>query len=196
MIVLDRLTDRIVCHYKGRPLANVFYETCRRILKYYNATANYERSNKGIYGHFYNMRCLNLLCDEPDILKEKGISKANTIGNNAKGTAPSTQVNAWGRELSALWTETPAYGEDKESEVVNMDKIRSLGILREILSYNDDGNFDDISALGMLMIYRENIATTRVIKESQKKAILTDPFWGRHTPGFQATNFWGEKKFK
>lgn len=196
MIVLDRLTDRIVCHYKGRPLANKFYETCRRILKYYNATANYERSNKGIYGHFFNMRSLQMLCDEPDILKEKGISKANTIGNNSKGTAPSTQVNAWGRELSALWTETPAYGEDKDSEIVNMDKIRSLGILREILSYNDDGNFDDISALGMLMIYRENIATTRVVKESQKKVIMNDPFWGRHTPGIQNVNEGFEKKFR
>jgi hypothetical protein len=66
-----------------------------------------------------------------------------------------------------------------------MDKIRSLGILREILSYNDEGNFDDISALGMLMIYRENISTTRVVKENQKKAIFEDPFWKRHTPNFQ-----------
>jgi len=185
IIVLDRLTDRIMCHYKGRPLANKFYETCRRILKYYNATANYERSNKGIYGHFYNMKCIHLLCDEPDILKEKGISKANTLGNSSKGTMPSTLVNAWGRELSAFWTEQRAYGEDDESEIVNMDKMRSLGILREILSYNDDGNFDDISALGMLMIYRENLATNRILGESKKITIMDDPFWKRHTPGFQ-----------
>ena len=181
MLVLDRLTDRIVCHYKGRPSANTFYETCRRILKYYNATANYERANKGIYGYFYNMRCLHLLCDEPEILKEKGISKANTIGNNLKGTAPSLPVNAWGRELAALWSESPAYGEDAESEIVNMNKIRSLGLLREILSYNDTGNFDDISALGMLMIYRENLMMTKVRKESKTKSIMNDVFWKRHT---------------
>lgn len=195
-ILLDRLTDRIVCHYKGRPMANKFYETCRRILKYYNATANYERSNKGIYGHFYNMNSIHLLCDEPDILKEKGISKANTIGNNSKGTAPSTAVNAWGRELSAQWSELPAYGEDPDSEIVNMDKIRSIPLLREILSYNDTGNFDDISALGMLMIYRENIATTRVVKETQKKSITMDPFWTRNTPGLQRIMNNNVNKFK
>lgn len=195
MIVLDRLTDRIVCHYKGRPMANVFYETCRRILKYYNATANYERSNKGIYGYFYNKQCLHLLCDEPDILKEKGISKANTIGNNSKGTSPSIQVNSWGRELYAVWSELPAYGEDADSEVVNMDKIRSLGILRETISYNDVGNFDDISAMGMLMIYRENIASNRITKEDSRKAIKMDPFFARHTPQLERVSDMFRKKF-
>lgn len=179
IIVLDLLTDRIVCHFKGRPTADKFYETCRRILKYYNGTANYERANKGIYGYFYNAKCLHLLCDEPEILKEKGISKANTIGNNSKGTAPSIAVNAWGRTLLALWTEQKAYGEEDDSEIVNMDKLRSLGILREILSYNDTGNFDDISALGMLMIYRENLISQKVQLLKPKKTDI-DPFWKRN----------------
>jgi len=181
--ILDRLTDRIVAHFKGRPTANQFYETCRRMLKYYSATANYERSNKGIYGYFYNKHCLHLLCDEPKILKEKGISKANTAGNNAKGTAPHEIVNAWGRELAQTWMDSRAYGEDEGSEIVNMDKIRSLGLLREIISYNQHDNFDDISSLGMLMIYREDLMVVKVRQDSVQKSILNDPFFKRHSPG-------------
>lgn len=542
IIVLDRLTDRIVCHFKGRPKANKFYETCRRILKYYNATANYERANKGLYQYFYTMHCLQLLCDEPEILKEKGISKATTFGNNAhpydefvmtpdgsklwenikigdtlfneagditkvidipfdgfadiyeielfdgrkvkassghlwkviehnkyeriysteellkryktnrkykngkvynrrnikiisskaidfaekevtidpytlglllgdgsftgrmynsirftssltdleeykkyvpyeftkpsdgrhmyikinnigkyvkqlglhntrsnnkfipdvykynskkvrtellkglidtdggidsngylsysttskqladdilfivrslgynatvwknkagykdrdnnfincddcyrvsiwttdvlcklerkinkltinssrirsrekgitikniqyigkeqckcvtvdnpsglylinnfivthnsKGTAPSQPVNSWGRELSAHWSESKAYGEDEESEVVNMDKIRSLGILREMISYNDDGNFDDISALGMLMIYRENLLNLKVVRDSYNVPRQLDPFFLRHTPNNQHSRSLMEHNFR
>jgi hypothetical protein len=179
IIVLDRLTDRIVCHYKGRPSANKFYENCRMILKYYNATANYERRNKGIYGYFFNKQCLHLLCDEPQILKEKGISKATTAGNNSKGTAPSVPVNSYGRELAVTWEASPAYGEDVEKEIINMDKIRSIALLQETIAWNPDGNFDDISALGMLMIYREDLVQIKLTVERGDKTLADDDFWKR-----------------
>ena len=185
IFILDRFTDRIVAHFKGRPTANKFYETCRRMLKYYTATANYERSNRGIFGYFYGKHCLHLLCDEPRILKEKGISKASIAGNSSKGTAPSGIVNAWGRELGQTWMDSLAYGEETESEITNMDKIRSLGLLKEIIGYNQHDNFDDISSLGMLMIYREDLMVVKVNREERKKLITDDPFFKRHYPGKQ-----------
>lgn len=43
MFVFDLFTDRIVAEYTGRPLlANTFYENCLRLIKFYNAIANYE----------------------------------------------------------------------------------------------------------------------------------------------------------
>jgi hypothetical protein len=179
ILVLDKITDRIVAHYKGRPPANKFYETCRRLLKYYNATANYERRNKGIYGYLFNTHCLHLLCDEPNILKDKGVSKANTIGNNSKGTAPSVAVNQYGMELAQTWMDSRAYGEGEESEVTNMDRIRSVALLREIISWNSNNNFDDISALIMLMIYREDLLTVKIEPYKKQSTIMDDPFWGR-----------------
>lgn len=179
IIILDRLTDRIVAHYKGRPAANKFYETCRRMLKYYGATANYERRNKGIYGYLYNTHSLHLLCNEPEILKERGISKANTIGNNALGTAPSVPVNNYGLELIQLYYDTPAYGESEDSELRNIDKIRSIPLLKETIAWNSTGNFDDISAMIMLMIYREDLIQIKVRTDTNVKTIMDDPFWGR-----------------
>lgn len=177
ILVLDQLTDRIVCHYKGRPRANEFYERCRRILKYYNATANYERRNKGIYTYLYNLHQLHLLCDEPEILKDKGISKANTIGNNLKGTAPSEPVNNLGLELFEIYLSNKAYGEEDGSEVTNYDKQRSIALLREIISWNSNGNFDDISAAIMLMIYRESLRTVFTPNQDKIKTLADHKFW-------------------
>jgi hypothetical protein len=182
ILVLDLLTDRIVCHYKGRPEADTFFETVRRILKFYNATANYERNKKGLYGYLYNKGQLHWLCDEPEILRDKGISKANTFGNNSKGTHASTPVNLYGLQRSAQWMSLTAYGEEKEdSEVTNLDKIRSIPLLKEIIAWNPDDNFDDVSALIMLMILREDRLTFKDrLARKQITQVTSDPFFDRH----------------
>lgn len=191
MFVLDRFTDRIVAHYKGRPAADIFYEQCRRLALYYNCKINYERDKKGLRGYFVNKGSLNVLVDEPEILKERGISKANIIGNNAKGTHASTAVNSWGVELSALWMDTGAYGEPEESEIVTLQKIRSIGLLREIINYVPDPklNFDDISALGMLMIYREDLVRMKPKGRAvRKQGLENDPYfqkWRKQSSNIQ-----------
>lgn len=185
ILVLDTLTDRIVCHYKGRPAtADTFFETVRRILKYYNAVGNYERNKKGLYGYFYNKGALYLLCDEPEILKDKGISKANTIGNNAKGTYASDAVNMYGLQRANQWMSATAYGEEEGSETINLDKIRSVPLLQETIAWNSTDNFDDVSALIMLMILREDRLQFRYTTQKEKIKVVTgDAFFDRHVGG-------------
>jgi len=186
MLVLDRFTDRIVAHYKGRPDANTFYEQCRRLALYYNAKINYERNKKGLHGYFFNKGSLNLLIDEPEILKDRGISKASNAGNNSKGTYGSTPVNAWGIELASLWMDMKAYGEPEESSMTNLHKIRALGLLREIKDFRPDPrlNFDDISALGLLMIFRENLLRHQPVgKVVRKSGLEDDPYFKKWRKG-------------
>ena len=182
ILVLDTWTDRIVCHYKGRPMSSTFYENCRRILKYYNATANYERSNINIYTYFYNAGSVHLLTDEPQVLQERGLGTADQRGNNKKGTAPSERVNALGIELSLVYLNTAAYGADDQVniEVQNYDIVRSVPLLKEFIGWNKDGNFDDVSAFGMLMIYREDSIRTLNKMVEKVKTLADDPFFNRH----------------
>ena len=193
ILVLDLLTDRIVCHYKGRPAtADQFFETVRRILKFYNAIGNYERNKKGLYGYLYNKGQLHMLCDEPEILKDKGISKANTIGNNSKGTYGSGPVNLYGLQRGVQWMSSTAYGEEEGSEVTNLDKIRSIPLLHETIGWNPEDNFDDISALIMLMILREDrLQFKNHMREKRTAAITNDPFFDRHVGG--ASNSYSNK---
>ena len=193
ILVLDLLTDRIVCHYKGRPAtADQFFETVRRILRFYNAIGNYERNKKGLYGYLYNKGQLNLLCDEPEILRDKGISKANIIGNNSKGTYASTGTILYGLQRSVEWMSATASGEEKEdeegnpipSEITNLDKIRSIPLIKETIAWNPEDNFDDISALIMLMIYREDRMQFKThMREKRIAQITSDPFFDRHIGG-------------
>lgn len=190
ILVLDLVTDRIVCHYKGRPeTADKFYETVRRILKFYNAIGNYERNKKGLYAYFYNKGFMYLLADEPSILKDRGISKSNTFGNNSKGTMASPAVNAFGIQRSVQWMSNTAYGEEEGSEVNNLDKIRPIPLLKEIIAWNTDGNFDDISALGMLMILREDKLIIKTKENTARiKQVADDDFFNRHFKGKSYSN--------
>jgi len=65
--------------------------------------------------------------------------------------------------------------------VMNLHKIRSIGYIKELIAWNPDGNFDRISAMGMVMIYRQHLLKYDV-KDliQQKKTIYNDPFFNRY----------------
>lgn len=183
IFIFDTFTDRIVAEFTGRlRTADEFYEVCRRLLIYYGATANYENDKKGLYGYFYRMHSLHLLCDNPEILEEKGLSKVSSnYGNKKKGTNSGKEVNIWGRRLQRDWMLKAVVKENEDEEVkLNLHNIRSIGYLKELIAWNPDGNFDRVSAMGMLMIYREDLRKVeRRITEKKVKTLRDDPFWTR-----------------
>lgn len=156
VFIADILTDRIVAEYTGRPrTASEYYEIVLKLAKFYNAQINYENDKKGMFAHFSHKNVLSYLADNPQILKDMELVKAtNLYGNKAKGTNSGVKINAWGRRLQADWMLEPAYGEEKKG-LLNLHKIRSIGYLKETIGWNPDGNFDRVSAMGMLMILRE-----------------------------------------
>lgn len=171
--VMDLFTDRVVAEYTGRPrLANDAYEIALRVLRYYNAEANYESNLKGLFSYFDSKNCLHYLADVPQVLKDMDMIKAtNLYGNKAKGTHANKEVNKWGRMLQAQWMQTKAHGDD-EDERLNLHRIRSLAYIEECIAWNSDGNFDRVSAMGMLMILREDrMKRTQSAKDNQNKNI-------------------------
>lgn len=164
IVIFDRLLDRIVAQYKGRPLAADFYETCRRLLLYYSAKANYEKANLGIYSYFDKLGSIELLCDQPEILKEKGISKVSLLGTGRKGTAPVAEVIAFGLKEYKAWSESRIAGQKEGGEISNISVIESESILKETIAWNETGNFDDISSLVMLFIYRADLMKMKLVE--------------------------------
>lgn len=158
IFILDLFTDRIVAEYTGRPkMANDFFEICRRMLMYYNAIANYENDKKGLFQYFDRKNSLYLLSDTLQSLKDVEMVKGNLYGNKSKGTNSGRFINARGRRLLADWMMTDAYGAKEEGKtILNLHKIRSIGLLLEAMKYNQNGNFDRISCGGMLMLIRED----------------------------------------
>lgn len=180
--VLDTFTDRIVCEFFGRPSTNEFYETVRRINLYYNSMHNYENNKKGLFTYFRNKNSTHLLSDTPESLRDIENITISKVGNKSKGTNATKAVNAYARELIASWLIEPAPS-DEENELMNLHNIWGEGLLRELIYWLPDGNYDRVSSLGMLLILR---ADRQKIIENKRKGIEAAPsiyehsFWTRN----------------
>lgn len=179
IFVLDLWTDRIVAEYTGRPnFADDYYEICRKLCLFYNGRLNYEYNKKGLFSHFSTRNSLYLLTDVLDFLKEKQMMK-DGYGNKSKGTNASPAINAYARSRLRSWLLSPVPitqnidGEDKEVMVPRLFTVRNRALLKELINYNSEGNFDRISAMGMLMLLREDKMIKyqgSISKEKQEKA--------------------------
>lgn len=163
IFVLDMFTDEIVAEYTGRPqFADEFYEICRLLLLMYNARCNYENNKKGLFTYFSRMNCLYLLTDTLEMLKDKDDVVGHILTNKQKGTNASQPVNNYGRRLIRDWLLKPIVvhqtvdGEELEVTKPNLTKIKNLALLEELSLWNPDGNYDRVSAMGMLMLLRED----------------------------------------
>ena len=189
--VLDLWTDKIVAEYTGRPLfADDFYEICRKMCLFYNGRMNYENNKKGLFAYFSKMNCLYLLTDVLDFLKDKDMVKGSSYGNKAKGTNATAAINAYARNLLRSWLLRPVPviqtidGEDQEVMVPNLYTLRSRALIKELILYNSEGNFDRISSMGMLMLLREDkmiLYSGEVSKSKEEDASASylgnDPFF-------------------
>lgn len=161
VFVFDLFTDRIVAEYTGRTeYADDGLELVRRLCIFYNAKCLYENNIKGPYAYFSSRRCLHYLADTPEYLRDKQIIKYQGFGNTSKGVAASAPVNNYANSLIREWLIKPVVitveegDEVVEKTVTNMHFIRNRALLQELISFNPDGNFDRIRALGMVMLYR------------------------------------------
>lgn len=179
VFVLDLWTDKIVAEYTGRPMfADDFYEICRKLCLFYNARMNYENNKKGLFAYFSRMNCTYLLTEQLDFLKDKDMVK-DSYGNKARGTNASAPVNAFARNLLRSWLLKPVPviqtvdGEEQEVLIPNLYTLRNRALIKELIMYNSEGNFDRISAMGMLMLLREDrmiLYKGEVNKEKEEKA--------------------------
>lgn len=178
----DLWTKRIVAEYTGRPRsANDFYENCRKLLLYYEAKANIENGNKGIFDYLDNKNCGYLIMDEPRVVKEtlEDTTIRNSSSRRRRGTTPSKPMNQYARGQIAKWllesTNNPELPEE-----LQVHKFRCLPAIQEMILWNIDGNFDRVSALGMLMIAFGDYEKYNIETIEDHKTLAHDPFFIRN----------------
>lgn len=82
--------------------------------------------------------------------------------HNSKGTNATAPINAYGRMLLRNWLIKPVTvtqiigGEEKEVSVPNLFTLKDRALIRELIDFNPEGNFDRISSHIMLMLLRED----------------------------------------
>ncbi len=197
IFIFDSWLDQIVAEYTGRPrLASAFYETSLRLLKFYNAEANYENNLKGLFAYFDNKHALRYLADTPEILKDLELVKGTLFGNRAKGTNATKPINSWARKLQADWLVSqwnnplPVDLTDEQGKAIeqptflNLQKVRSVGYVKELIGWNPEDNYDRISAMGMVMILREDRLKYESKRLQSKVLTAKDDDWFGRFGGF------------
>ena len=143
--------DLPVAEFTGRPdTAEEFYETVHRLIKYYNAKMLYENEKKGLYVYFTQKHEEYLLADQPDIIND--VLQTTTKVARKKGIHMNKEIKLWGERLIRDWL-----NEEYAPGYKNLTKVFSEALLEELISYNEDGNFDRVMALMMIMIYKEEL---------------------------------------
>lgn len=153
--------DLPVAEYTGRPdTAEQFYEKVRNLVKYYNALLLYENEKKGLYVYFTQKHEEYLLADQPDVIND--VLNSNTKVNRKKGIHMNKEIKLWGERIIRDYL-----NEEYAPGYKNLTKIFSEPLLEELISYNEDGNFDRVMAFMMVMIYKEELHSVHVKRKKE-----------------------------
>ena len=159
-----------VAEYTGRPeFAADFYEQCRRLLEWYNCRALYENQNTGLKTYFQTKNCLHLLHTQPNIIKSISPNSKVERGYGTHMTGPiKDEIEIMLRD----WLKR----EDSPGQM-QLTKILSIPLLKELISYNKDGNFDRV--ISFMLCIMQNLEMHNIAVEDAQEAIELDDFFSR-----------------
>lgn len=162
----DQTYNLPVAEYTGRPeFANDFYEQCRRLLEWYKCKALYENQNTGLKQYFQTRHCLELLHVQPNIVKS---ISPNSKVERGYGIHMSKQIKDELEIKVRDWLK-----EETSPGILQLTKIYSIPLLKELISYNSDGNFDrfisfSLTILQSLELHNITMAESQEIDEVDK----------------------------
>ena len=113
-----------------------------------------------------------LLADQPEIIKD--VIQHSKVARQ-KGMHMSKPLKIYGEELIKMWLLEP-YENDG---LLNLHKIRSVPLLKELIAYNEIGNFDRVMAFMMIVYHIEEVKKIKVEKEKRINTIYDQPFWNK-----------------
>lgn len=159
MYVYKRMSDpingtfqnRIVASYTSRPeTLKEWHENIELLLELYNAVCMPENEASTFIQYFDQKNKGHYLADGYNFLKE--ISPTTSITGRVKGLPATVKVQRYYKELIYQYcTEEIVIGTKDNGEPIKKQgvvRIPDIGLLRELASYTDKGNFDRYVAFG------------------------------------------------
>lgn len=193
--VFDLFTDSIVAEFTGRnPYADDNFEITRLLCLFYNARCLYESNKKGIFAYFQLKKCVYLLAETPEYLRDKQLIKYKGFGSNAYGVNASASINNYANGLLKDWfnkmitiTTKDETGKESQIQVPVIYTLKTRALIEEAIQFNPEINVDRIRAMGMVMLYRQEYIIKygdTLNKESRenisKDDLSNDPFFKRN----------------
>lgn len=195
IFVMDLWTDMIVAEYTGRPtFAEDFYEICRKLCLFYNCRCMYEQNVMGMFSYFSSHNATHLLAETPEYLVQRNMISSIGYGNKSVGIRATTPIINGAFKMIQTWLrkpivsiETDADGNNNEVSIPNLYRIKNRALLKELVLWNPQGNFDRVMSLVQLMLYREekmvlyhgDLRHTEEVSSGMEK----DDYWNKNYPG-------------
>lgn len=176
----NKTHNLIVAEYTGRPeFADEFYENCRKLCIYYNAKCLYENQLKGLKIYFEQKHCLHYLCEQPqiikDIVKDSKVNRGYGIHMNRGKDGISSGIKDQCEIYLKQWLL-----EERETlegeKILNLHTILSVGLLKELIAYDREGNYDRVIAF-MLCILQQKEQHKIHVQDIQEQWVDIDPFF-------------------
>lgn len=193
--VMDLWTDMIVAEYTGRPtFAEDFYEIGRKLCLFYNCRCMYEQNIMGMFSYFSSHNAIHLLAETPEYLVQRNMISSIGYGNKSVGIRATTPVINGAFKMIQTWLrkpivsiETDAENNNTEVKIPNLYRIKNRALLKELVLWNAQGNFDRVMSLVQLMLYREekmvlyhgDLKHTEEVSSGMEK----DDYWDKNYPG-------------
>ena len=196
--VFDLATDRIVAEYTGRKdYADKNYQILYNLAKFYNAKILYEANKKGTYAYFARRSSTHMLADCPAYLKQRNLVKYSTFGSAQKGVTVNAGVKSAGLEMMNTWLQKTfvidvkdEHGQVHQEEQPILYTIRNRALLEEMASFTpgDNQNYDRISAMIQVMLYREEfiILYGDSMGDQNTTTVADDPFFDKDWQAYKA----------
>ena len=195
LFILDLWTDMIVAEYTGRPpFAEDFYEMARKLCLFYNCRCMYEQNIMGMFSYFSSHNSVHLLAETPEYLVQRNMISSIGYGNKSVGIRAITPIINGAFKMIQTWLrkpivtiETDENGENREVQIANLYRIKNRALLKELVLWNPQGNFDRVMSLVQLMLYREekmvlyhgDLKHTEEVGSGMEK----DDYWDKNYPG-------------
>lgn len=202
IFIMDLWTDMIVAEYTGRPpFAEDFYEICRLICLFYNCRCMYEQNIMGMFSYFSSHNSTHLLAETPEYLVQRNMIGGIGYGNKAVGIRATTPIINGAFKMIQTWLrkpiviiETDADGNKTEVTIPNLYRIKNRALLKELVLWNPQGNFDRVMSLVQLMLYREEklVLGHGDLRSSEtvSNGMENDDYWEKNYPGKKKGMLW------
>jgi hypothetical protein len=141
--------NQIVASYVGRPFMgkNAVNEILHKLSLFYgNAKIYFENAVGNVKDYFEKVKRLDLLATQPVTVFNKKASYA-TGPSMVYGYPMSNEKIKWEalQYLRSFLLEER--GEGEEGKIRNLDVIPDVGLLKELIYFNMDGNFDRVMSM-------------------------------------------------
>jgi hypothetical protein len=115
----------------------------------YSTTIMYENEVTGVKNYFRRIKRLNLLAIQPDAVISKNVKHSRVA--RVYGCHMNVQLKDAGERYVKSWLLTVLDYDENGNPIRVIDRIFSIRLLEELISYNRKGNFDLVSSLFMCM---------------------------------------------